>query len=471
MRTTRRHWLVLPLLIVLSTVSVAGQNDAPPAIGFGLGGPSAGLFLPDLGPLNELLVDHGFAPLTGAIITAGGRGRGGVLGGTSAGGLGWAGSVESRAGDLRANLAVGFGGIELGHVAGGDDRSLLTVGVVLGMSGVGLRVRDVTVVTSADSGPTAVLPTASDLHAGRMVFAVEPFVSMQVQPFGILGFEIHLGWLVPLVGFQWGNFEAAVRGRPVLDLGGATIGFSVTWGAIGAVRPRDEEDAATTRHVVPFDASCIEIVNPVGLVDVSVSDEASAVAGSAPTVEVLVTRRARSAALREQIAVDIAPGECGLRIATESPRRWGWSVDYEITVPPGTEVRVDQGAGDVKLTAVDGPTVVELGAGEVRATGFRGETLAIDCGVGDVTVDGSDASTTTISIGTGDANVFLSGAPSLVVSASSGVGEVTIGPFADHTETSASGFGNDLVAILGAGAGSLTVDVGVGTVSVREASR
>jgi hypothetical protein len=468
MRTSAPHWFVVGLLLISAALSVTGQQADPAAQGFGFGGLSAGLFMPDLAPVNTYLIDNDLEPFSSPFYTFGGRGRGGVLGGISAGGLGWGGSVVSRTGSIQASLAMGFGGVEIGHVVGGDERSLLTVGIVLGAGGVGLSLRDTNLVPPPCpvNSPAGCLPMPLDLHAGRIFLAVEPFLSMQVQPLGILGFEIHLGWLIPLLGFQWASLPALPEGPPILDLGGPFVSLSVTWGAFGPVGRDASEDEETTRHVVPFDATCIEVDNPVGMVAVTTSPEVSAQTGSGSAVEVIVTRRARSSAVREAIIVDFGTGECGLKIGTEGPRRWGWSVEYKIIVPPGTEIVIDQGAGDVELRGLDGSADVQLGAGEVCVTDFAGESLAIDCGVGDVLLAGTAATTASINVGTGDVSVYLAEDAALTVNASSGVGDVSIGAFPGVAESSATGFGNDVTAVFGSGAGTLAVNVGVGSVTI-----
>jgi len=458
---------LLMLCLVVPSIAATGADEDASVMGFGFGGPSLGVFLPDVSLVNSFLADSGYDPLTGLMITGGGRGRGGILGGISAGGLGWGGALEAGTADRSVSLAMGFGGVEIGHVAGGDERSLLTFGVVLGAGGVVLELRgpEPSPPPCPNQAPAGCVPTPTEYSMGRMFLAVEPFFSMQVQPFGILGFELHVGWLIPLIGFQWCDQPLMMDARPVLDLGGPCIGFSLTWGAIAA-GPVADDSEATTRHVIPFAADCIEIDNPVGIITAVTSDAASVQTASATTVEVIVTRHARSAAVREQIAVDIGPGDCGLRIATEGPRRWGWSVDYKLLIPRGVELRITQGAGDVYLRDYDGSTMIDLGAGAVNIDGFSGEQLIVACGVGDVTAQRLDASTVAVDVGTGDVDIFLPPDASLAVHASAGIGEISIGPFAGAPGESTSGFGGDLDAILGAGAGSVTVDVGVGSVKI-----
>jgi hypothetical protein len=436
-------------------------------MGFGFGGPSIGIFLPDLTGVNAFLEDNGYAALDGLMITAGGRGRGGVIGGVSAGGLGWGGAIETGTGTSEAGLAMGFGGIELGHVAGGDEQSLLTVGFVLGGGGASLTVRGIDPFPPPcpNQGPQGCIPTPEDYSMGRFFLAVQPFISMQVQPLGFLGFELHVGWIIPLLGFEWCDAPLDVGGRPILELGGPTLGFSLTWGGIGAA-PAEDDASATTRHIVPLTGDCVEIENPVGLIEVTTVEAGSVQTASGAAAEIVVTRNARSAAVREQIAIDIGDGECGLRIATDGPRRWGWSVDYEVTLPHGTELRINQGAGDVRLEDYWGEATVELGAGAIEIDGFHGDALGIDLGVGDVTIAGVVAEDTTVRVGTGDADIFVGPDASLRVEATTGVGEVSIGPFPGVPEAESSGFGSDLAAQLGDGARSLSVNVGVGSIAV-----
>ena len=467
MRVACGRGLLVGATFCLLLLGGAAIAFAQSATAFGFAGTSLGVLVPDLEPVNAFLSAQGYPLLSGVIVIGGGRGRGGVKGGVSVGGFGWCGVLDRESEGQAVDLVLGYGAVELGHVAGGDERSLLTLGVAIGGGGLGLALRDAgTTPSAAASTPAGIVPTPVDRSAGRVLLGVEPFISMQVQPLAVVGFELRFGWLIPLLGVQWSTPLGALAGLPPLDLGGPVVTLSLTWGGMSTPADREEDTETTTRHIVPFDGGCLEIDNPVGFVSVTtrspdVSPEAER------SVEVFVTRHARSPGLREEIAVAIEPAGCGLRIVAEGPRRWGWSVDYEVTVPASTEVRITQGAGDVHLARIDAAAHVDLGAGEVIVDGFLGTELTVDCGVGDVSIAGPLPPATTVSVGTGDIELTLPEAASATVTARVGVGDITVGPFAGRPEESRAGFGSDLVAVFGDGSSSIDLSAGVGSVIVR----
>ncbi|MBU0595455.1 hypothetical protein KJ567_02060 [Candidatus Bipolaricaulota bacterium] len=82
------------LTLLLGVIAPA----AGPEYGFSGGGPSIGLFMPDLSKINEFVTGIGFASLDGSLFLIGGGGRGGLLPALWAGGpAGARGSSHGRA--------------------------------------------------------------------------------------------------------------------------------------------------------------------------------------------------------------------------------------------------------------------------------------------------------------------------------------------------------------------------------------
>lgn len=455
-------WFLLACLSMV--VMPCAAADSEPSLWFGFGGSSAGLFFPDLGGLNAFLDDHGHAPFGEMMPLSGGRVRGGSFPGLSLGGLGWGGEMASVSEDRTAVLEVGFGGIEAGIVVGGNRRSLLTFGFVLGGGGTELTLVEDTGAsngTCGAQGPRGIViePTV-DVAYGAFT-AIAPFVSFQVQPLRILGFELHLGYLFPLFDMTWG--DPAVADAP-LGLTGPVVNLSVSWGAIGRpfARPRivEETETLTAELVGP----CVQIDGAVGEVLVETAGEIQT--GSAATVRVVAVKRAGSEAALDEIEVLVEPTRCGLWIHVVGPDGELWNVDLLVTVPAGVELSVHHGVGSVRVQDIVGTASIDLGIGEIVVDGFRGSELTIDGGIGEVRVERSEAVGTDIGWGTGSVVVDVSDAVPADVVATVGIGRISIDSLVGHDTAHAGGFGAKRRVESEDAARRVSIDLGIGEVSV-----
>jgi len=454
--------LVICVLAIVTPCAAAGSE---PTLWFGFGGSSAGVFFPDLSRMNAFLDDQGHAPFGEMMPLAGGRGRAGSFPGLSLGGIGWGGEMASIAADRSAVLEVGVGGIEAGLVVGGDRRSLLTFGLVLGGGGAELTLIEDPVASNGMSGESGVLgiliePTR---HIASSAFtAIEPFVSFQVQPFRFLGFELHLGYLFPLFDVTWG--DPHVVDAP-LELAGPVVNLSVSWGAIGRpfARPRivEETEERTAELVGP----CVAIDGAVG--EVSVETAGAIQTGSAAIVRVVAVKRAGSDAALDEVKVLIEPTRCGLRIRAVGPEDELWNVDFAVTVPAGVDLEVDHGVGSVRLRDVVGTASIELGVGEVVVDGFSGSELMIDGGIGAVRIERSDAPRTEIGWGTGSVVVRLHDATPTDIVAEVGIGQIAIDSFVGHDTAHAGGFGATLRIDSEDAQRDVAIDLGIGEIVVK----
>jgi len=467
----RKTIVALGLVCLLGTVGLAIEEEVSDGrIWFGLGGSTLGLFFPDLAAVDAFLIDSGFSGFGDAMLFTGGRGRGGSLHGLSLGGIGWGGEAKSAAGNRNAELAIGFGGLELGRVIGGDGRSLLTLGVVLGFGGTSLTLIEDAATFGGDDhpfGPCGIVPEPAILSRHGAFGAVEPFVSLQVQPLHYLGFELHLGYLVPLFAFGWGDAE--LEGVSP-GLAGPVVGLSVTWGAIGRPaigpifgRPKLEE---TVEQSVSLAGPCVEIDNAIGGITVETAESPNADS----TVRIVAAKRAHSQAVLDRVSVLIEPTRCGLAVHSEGPRNGYWEIDYAITVPAGIEIVAKQAAGDVRLLDVSSTASVELGLGEVEVSGFAGTSLTVSSGAGDVVLVGVEAETVEVELGSGSVEIVLPNEASYDVVAEAGIGGIRIGPFPAPEAIETGGFASSVETALGAGERSLSVTVGVGEIGIRPAA-
>ncbi|MCJ7755431.1 MAG: hypothetical protein MUP13_12775 [Thermoanaerobaculales bacterium] len=454
---TNRLCLLGLLILVLTSAQLAAQE--PERVWFGLGGSSAGLLLPELGLVNAFLLDLGFAALPDMVWSAGGRGRGGLLHGLSIGGIGWAAGTSSQLEDRIAEFGVGFGGIELGYVVGGDQRSLLTVGLVLGGGGSSLTLRE-----QVDGGggcwpfsPCGIVVGPVTVTAASAFVAIEPFISFQVQPIPFVGFEVHLGYLLPIAGVEWGDL--GVDG-PALRPEGPVIGFSLTWGAIGRLRTADLVGEETVTETAELIGPCVTVEGAMGEIVIEAG------MGSESKVEVTATKHTLWKSDLDDVLVQLEPTRCGLRVFAEGPTMRPWSVDYRIRVPEGIELDVRQGIGEVRLVGVSGSASVELGIGQVTVSGFEGTTMTIGGGVGQIVVTDASAERIDISLGTGDIDILLLPEASYELLAGVGIGGIEIESFPGTNKAELIGPGGRIETILGEGEHEFVIDLGIGEISV-----
>jgi ketosteroid isomerase-like protein len=212
-------------MLFLSVLPLGSATSHGQSIGFGFGGPTIGLFTVDLSTVNAVLVDNGYGPLDGELITFGGGGGGGVSRGFSVGGTGWGGSVASLQGDRKAELSLGLGGVDIAYVLGGTERALLSLGAVLGGGGLDLELRDRFPESFEDAVAT---PTTTTLS--RSFFAAEPYVSIHIQPSFWLGVAMRAGYLLTLPD-HWTEGGREITG-PSLDIAGPHISVSIAFGGI-----------------------------------------------------------------------------------------------------------------------------------------------------------------------------------------------------------------------------------------------
>lgn len=66
-------------------------------------------------------------------------------------------------------------------------------------------------------------------------------------------------------------------------------------------------------------------------------------------------------------------------------------IDYEISVPRGTEVEIGSASGDVGTDGLTGPQAVQSVSGDVRVTGAGGDPVTAGSTSGDIQIDVTDA--------------------------------------------------------------------------------
>jgi len=212
-----RCWFYLSVVLLVGVAVVGtanGDSAEGSAIGFGGGGPMVGLFLPDLGEVNGFLIDSGFSPR-------------------------W---VESNREELVASLSIGFGGFDIGYAVGGNSRSVLTIGTVLGGGGSSLELFGYAPENGPENDPGCtpggIIVEPTKLEYSTAFVAIQPYVDMQVQLLDWLGLGVRIGYLLAPIEISWGDADIALY-SPDLNLSGPFIGFSLRFGGIGKEEPED----------------------------------------------------------------------------------------------------------------------------------------------------------------------------------------------------------------------------------------
>ena len=93
------------------------------------------------------------------------------------------------------------------------------------------------------------------------------------------------------------------------------------------------------------------------------------------------------------------------------------SIDFDITVPPGTAVNVTSTTGDVGVFGTEGPVNVRSGTGDVRVHGTDG-TVLLAVNTGDIRADGVKGGQVTTRTHTGDTRLGFSVSPDAVTATS-----------------------------------------------------
>jgi hypothetical protein len=99
------------------------------------------------------------------------------------------------------------------------------------------------------------------------------------------------------------------------------------------------------------------------------------------------------------------------------------SIDYDITVPHGTQLEASSGSGDLRLQDVGGPLKANTGSGSIQATGATG-IVALQTGSGDIRAELNAAED--VKAHTGSGGIHLQGVAGSLY-AQTGSGDVEIG--------------------------------------------
>jgi hypothetical protein len=459
MRRRFSGWVLVALAV--STASLAG---AAATLGFGFGGSGATAFFPDLAGVDAYLSENGMDPLGSFLLGGGGGGRGGEIGGMAFGGMGF-GVVATtpEEADGVAELVVGAGGFDIGYAFGGDERSVLTLGAVLGGGATILTL--VYPAVEPVAGPHGITPVPTEERTiGRAYGFVLPYVSMEAQILSFLGLEVRIGYLLPVVGVDFG-YAIGVP-APSLDLSGPFVGISLVFGGIGG--GSEEREAARTAtssgSIDVGSATKLSIEGGMGTIQIASSPAGTSETSPQRTIEWEAVRRASRPQGLADLHVEVAPTATEISMRTVGK---GGSVDYAILVPTGMDLDIVGGSGRIELAPYTGTEIsISLGAGAVVLTGTEATTLSVSAGAGALALTYPKASLLTAHIGMGEIALTLPSDASATIAASVGMGELTIGGFPETAGTPRGVISRTLDAVLGAGAAQITLSAGMGKIDI-----
>ena len=459
----------LRVLMILACVAVMGSSlvmAEPATRGFGFGGPMAMAFFPDMTGINTFMSENGLDPMCDFLIGAGGGGRGGVIGGPSFGGIGWGVLATSENEELHAELVFAGGGFDLGAAIGGNERSVLTIGAVLGG---GANVLSITGYLVETIEPEGLVPELTSRELVRALGFVQPYVSMSAQLLPWMGFEFRIGYVFPVFGIDVGD-DLGVP-APSLDLSGPAVSFGFAFGGIGSATDVVSDKQRGHAQVISEDAGSIVvnaedeliIENAFGNIVISGYEVVATEPASDLVVEWQVVKTASERQIDElQVLSDVTDAIATLKTAGDG------QVDYIVRVPLGIDLKVKNGAGDISLDSYEAQTIIiENGAGDVNLQGVQAIALIVAGGVGQIDLPDVDAQTLIVDLGIGKIALELPMSASATVTAKVNLGEVSLDRFPSMIGGVSGFLGQSGNITLGNGERRVELNVKLGEIDIK----
>ena len=461
---------MLCLFTVLVCISAMGSSllmAEPATRGFGFGGGMAMAFFPDMTGVNTFMSENGLAPMGDFLIGAGGGGRGGVIGGLSFGGIGWGVLATSESESRHAELVFGGGGFDIGAAIGGDDSSVLTVGVVFG---AGANVITVTEALADSEGftPCGIITEPTSRELGRAVGFVQPYVSMCAELLPWMGFDFRLGYILPVFGIDFGDLIGIPA--PSLDLSGPTVSFGLVFGGIGPLTGFDngklsgkaQATSISEGSFVVHAGSELIIENALGNIVISGYSVDAAQTAPNRVVEWQAVRTAAQHRIDElQVVLDVTESSITLKTVGTG------HVDYALRVPVGVDLKVKNGTGDIHIVSYEAQTIIiENGAGNLSLRDVRATALIIAHGVGEIDLSDVDAQQLIVDLGIGEIVLALPASASATVAAKAGIGNVSIDRFPGRIGGVRGFLGKSGDVTLGNGERTIKLGVGLGEIAI-----
>lgn len=224
------------MLIVMIFVTGLMSTAASAENGTGFltcGGVQTIVCFPDVTGINAFLAESRLDPFGRMLLGAGGSGRLGRIGGVALGASAWGFTTSSGNAQAEAQLYGAAGGLDLGWEVDRDERSAMTVGVVLG-GGVNLmRVSGYPHPTALPeeivSEPSNGLVPEPDRVLGVITLLGQPYVGATARLTPWLSVEFRFGYALQVAVHEFGDLIGLTG--PSLVLSGPMISVGVAIGA------------------------------------------------------------------------------------------------------------------------------------------------------------------------------------------------------------------------------------------------
>lgn len=218
-------WFLVLLVFTAGFVVARGTCDEEgPTFEFKFKGSSIGLSLLDVAPLNPVLRANGFAPLSGRLKLGGEIDFSFAIGRLHFGLDKWSLTAKTEQGEKKVELSISSKGFDIGCVVASDQCSIFSIGSVFGRGEVELKLRHGVPQSFEEAVAN---PFRSVLETS--FYAVEPYVSVLLQPLRWIGIRLQVGYLFAFSSPTWKVDRFEFPGPPFAP-DGLSIGLSFAFG-------------------------------------------------------------------------------------------------------------------------------------------------------------------------------------------------------------------------------------------------
>jgi hypothetical protein len=355
--------------------------------------------------------------------------------------------------------------MDVGVAVGGDDQSVLTFGAVLGG---GANILTVTNPLTEPEGwaPAGIVPGPVErelLHVGGFV---QPYVSLAAQILPWMGFELRIGYFLPVFGVNLGD-DLGIP-APSLDLSGPTVSLGILFGGIGSsgttTTPGLEKAIESRSGSIPIAADGqLMLENAAG--DITIS---SYTADTTQTGPLLIEWQAmrttkRSGRTSDRLQVIATPTDDGATIVSDGSGR----IDYVLRIPSGIDLHIKNGQGNITLVGHDALTIIiESAAGDTMAHEVEAAALIVTAGLGNIDLYHINVQSLIANLGIGKISLGLPPSASTTILAHAGLGDISIDRFPSMIGGVHGLLGKSANITLGRGEQSTELRTGIGQINI-----
>lgn len=218
------------------------------------------------------------------------------------------------------------------------------------------------------------------------------------------------------------------------------------------------DTAASARVEQVFEAGddpYLDIINFAG--DVTIR------AGEGNTIQIVATKRAARESALDRIYVDMTKERDQITVRTRKADSLGnANVELEIIAPPGTEISLRTGAGEIELRGITGSIDTRTGAGDIAIAAAAGP-VQLATGAGGIQYEGTPAGRCSFETGAGDIRLRLPADADVRVDLGTGWGSIDVGYDVKGKSSTRS-----VTGVIGDGSqATIYAHTGVGSISAR----